>query len=104
MLNVPHFGRSLANTTCVHKLLVLKENMKEKYGLVKVNRGYDINSISDQEVYFATHIMARKVMRKCCANEILVSVVSLDAQCTNGVQYKWDGYLCKEFLDDYCKV
>jgi len=82
----------------------MADNMKNKYGLVRGNMGYDIKSISDQAVCFATHILAENIMRKCRTIEFPVSVVSLAAQCANGFQYKWDGYLCKEFLDDCLEV
>ena len=39
----------------------LEKSMKIKYGLVKGNRGYDINSINNQVVYFMTHIMAARL-------------------------------------------
>jgi len=55
------------------------ENMKKTYGLVKGNRGYNINLISDQAVQFVAHIFAGKIMRKCCANEVPSSIVSFVA-------------------------
>lgn len=79
-------------------------SMKKKFGLEKGKRIYDINSISYQEVHFAAHILAGKIMRKCWENEVPASVVSLAAQCANGVQYNWADYLCKEFFDDYYEV
>jgi len=83
---------------------IVVENMKKKYGLVKGNRGYNINLINDQEVHLATYIFVRKIMRKCCANGVPTSVASLAMQCANGVQHNWVGYLCKEFLEDYYEV
>jgi len=65
--------------------------MKKKYGLIKGKRGYDIESISDKAVRFAAHILARKIMRKCRANEVPASVVSLATQCANGVHYNYAG-------------
>jgi len=41
------------------------------------SHGYDINSIDDQGVCFAMHILVGKIMRKCKANEVPV-VISLD--------------------------
>jgi len=61
------------------------QNMKNKFGLKKGKQGYDINLINDQGVHFATHILARKIMRKCRANEVPALVVLLVAQCANGV-------------------
>jgi len=40
------------------------ENMKKNFELVKGKRGYDINSISDQEVRFMVNILVKKIMRK----------------------------------------
>ena len=74
--------------------------MKEKIGLVKKSRGYDINSKNDQGACFITHILAGKIMRKCKVNEVPAVVVSLAAQCNTGVQFNWDAYLCREFLID----
>lgn len=64
---------------------VVAENMKKKYGLVKGNKGYDINSINDQTVFYVAHILARNIMRKSRANEFPTLVVSLATQCTYGV-------------------
>ena len=47
----------------------MTQMMKEKFGLVKKSRGYDINSIDDQGVCFSVHILAGKIMKKCRANE-----------------------------------
>jgi len=55
------------------------ENMKKKYSLVKGNRGYDIKLIRNQVVCFIAYILARKIMRKCCANEVPTLAVSLAA-------------------------
>jgi len=51
--------------------------MKDKFGITKKSRGYNINSISDQQVHFSVHILERKIMRKCRENEVLAVVVSL---------------------------
>jgi len=40
------------------------DNMNNKYGLVKENRGYNIKSISYQEVCFTAHILVEKIMKK----------------------------------------
>ena len=55
----------------------IAQMMKEKFSLVKKSHGYDINSIDDQGVCFAMHILVGKIMRKCKANEVPV-VISLD--------------------------
>ena len=40
----------------------LEESMKQKYGLMKGNRGYNINFISDQVVCLVAHIMAGNII------------------------------------------
>lgn len=37
-------------------------------------------------------------MRKCHVDEVPMPVISLAAQCTEGVQFNWKNYLCCEFL------
>jgi len=61
--------------------------MKDKFGIIKMSCGYDINSIRDQGVRFTKHILARKIMRKFKENEVLVTMVSLAAYCSVGVQF-----------------
>jgi len=65
----------------------LMESMKEKFKLVKKPHGYAISSICDPTVKVTTQILEWKVMRKCRANEVLALVVTLAAQCTEGVQF-----------------
>lgn len=38
-------------------------------------------------------------MRKCHADEVSTLVVTLAAQCTEGVQFNWSDYLHGEFLE-----
>lgn len=40
-------------------------------------------------------------MQKCRADELLMSVISLAEQCTEGVQFNWYEFLCKEFLENF---
>lgn len=63
----------------------LTEKMKEKLNLVKNPCGYSITSITNPVVKIATQILAGKVMRKCRANEVPVLVISLVAQCAEGM-------------------
>jgi len=60
----------------------LAESMKERFKMVKKPRRYAISSISDPTVKVATYILAGKVMRKCCIDEVSVLVIVLAAQCT----------------------
>ena len=57
----------------------LAEAMKEKFTLVKKPLGYAISSINDLVVKVATQILARKVMRKCHADEVSAPIVALAA-------------------------
>ena len=43
----------------------IAENMKNKFGLTKGKRVFDINSINDKRVCFTAHLFAGKIMRKC---------------------------------------
>ena len=65
--------------------LALTEAMKEKLKLVNKFWGYAISSIYDPAVKVAKQILAGKIMRKCRADEVLALVVTLAAQCTEGV-------------------
>jgi len=63
----------------------LVEVMKEKFNLMKKLRGYAISSICNLAVKVATQILAGKVMRKCRVGEMPTLVISLIAQCVEGV-------------------
>jgi len=65
--------------------LVLVDAMKTKYELEKKKRGYTISNIKDKEIRIATQIITGKVMHKCRTDEVLVPVVALAKQCTEGV-------------------
>jgi len=67
----------------------LVETMKRDYGLVKKLRGYSIFSITDPTIQLSTQILAGKVMRKCCADEVPAPIVSLAAQFANDMQFNW---------------
>jgi len=60
--------------------LALAEAMKTKYKLEKKKRGYAISNIKDKGVHVATQILANKIMRKCCADEVTVPVFALVEQ------------------------
>ena len=76
----------------------LIEKMKDKFKLSKKLCSYSISSITDPAVKVATQIFAGNIMRKCRANEVSALVVSLAAQCAEGIQFNWAQYLCSEFL------
>jgi len=75
--------------------------MRRNFRLVKKSHGYVISSILDGTVQFFAQILARKITRKCRIDEVLAPIAYLDVQCTKGVQYNWDQYLCHEFLEDF---
>jgi len=80
--------------------LAVAEAMKRKYKLAKKKWGYAISSMSDKAVKVAIQILADKVMRKCCRDEVPALVVALAEQCAEGVQFNWSEFLCKEFLEN----
>jgi hypothetical protein len=53
----------------------LAEEMKKKYGTKRGLHGIIIKHISDVATRMATKIMACKLLRKCCKEEVLVEVV-----------------------------
>lgn len=65
----------------------LVEGMKKKFELIKKLHGYSITSINGPAIKISTQILAGKVMRKCCADEVLALVISLAAQCLEGLQF-----------------
>ena len=67
--------------------LALAETMKVKHKLQKKKRVFVISRIKDKGVHVATQLLARKIMRKCRADEVLVSVVALTEWCVEGVQF-----------------
>ena len=67
----------------------LAENMKKKFELLKKLHGYSITSINDLVVKISTKIIVGKVMRKCRMDEVSVPVISLGAQCMEGMQFNW---------------
>lgn len=76
----------------------LAENMKNKFELVKELHGYSIMSITDPMVKIATQILFGKFMRKCHVEKVPTPVISLVAQCAEGVQFNWLHYLCSKLL------
>jgi len=80
--------------------LAIAEAMKKSFKLEKKTRGYAISSINNIVVKVATHILARKVMQKCYANEVPTPVVALSTECAEGTQFNWVDYLCREFVEN----
>jgi len=72
--------------------------MKKKFELIKKPHSYSIKSINNPMVKISTQILANKVMRKCRMDVVPAPMVSLAAQCTEGVQFNWSRYLSSDFL------
>ena len=80
--------------------MAITEVMKKKFKLEKKKQGYAISSINNPTFEVTTQILAGKVMWKCHTDEVPTLVVALAAQCTEGVQFNWENYLCNEFLEN----
>lgn len=65
----------------------LVEAMEKKHKLENKKRGYAINNIKDKGVCISTQLLARKVMRKFHGDVVLATVVALEEQCMEGVQF-----------------
>lgn len=62
----------------------LIDQMKSDFGLIKKSSGYAVSSINDEDVQFSASILDRKMMRKCCIDEVLAPVVSLAHNAAKG--------------------
>lgn len=82
----------------------MTKTMKKKYKMEKWQRGYSIDNISDKAVHIATQLLVRKVMWKCCSNEVPLIVVALVEKCVVGEWFNWVQFFCDEFLTNYRKV
>lgn len=65
----------------------LAVKMKKKFDLVKNPCKYSIISMNDPAVQISTQILAGKVMRQFCMDEVLAPLMSLVAQCVEGVEF-----------------
>lgn len=64
--------------------LAIAEAMKKKFKLEMKKIGYAISSINNAVIKFATQILARKVVRKCHADEVPTQVVHLPHNAQKG--------------------
>jgi hypothetical protein len=80
----------------------LAEEMKKKYGTNRGTRGIIIKRINDVATQLGAKILACKMLRKCCREEVPAGVVAVAAQCAEGTTVSWAPYLLNLFLDD-CK-
>lgn len=60
--------------------MALTEAMKKKFKLDKMKWGYAIFRINNPATKLATKILARKVMRKCRADDVPAPMISLASQ------------------------
>jgi hypothetical protein len=84
-----------------NKEKVISNEMKEKYGTDRRNRGININAINDLVTRFTTRLLRGKLMQKCRNEEVPTRVVAAATQCTKGSSIKWVPYLINSFIK-YC--
>jgi hypothetical protein len=80
----------------------ISNEIKEKYGTERGNRGIRISDINDPVTRFSTRLLGCKLMHKCRKEEVPAGVVAAAAQCTKGSSMSWAPYLLNSFLED-CK-
>jgi hypothetical protein len=76
---------------------VLIEDMKKTYGIEKGSRGIIIKPISDTTMRLATKIMAFKLLKKFCKEEVHAQVVAVATQCVERTMLSWAPYLLNLF-------
>jgi len=68
----------------------LVEEMKKKYGTDMGTQGIIINRINDATIQLQAKILAYKLLRKCCREEVPVGAVAVVAQCAEGTTMSWE--------------
>jgi hypothetical protein len=63
----------------------LADKMKKKYGTDKGTRGIIIKRINDAATQMAAKILAYKLPRKCHREEVSAGVITVAAECTEGI-------------------
>jgi hypothetical protein len=74
--------------------------MKEKFQTFRGKRGLDVKNISDDNVQFATQVLACKLLHKCQKDEVPAAVIAAVEKCIEGVQMNWATFLVNQFLQD----
>jgi hypothetical protein len=69
------------------------DEIKEKYGVERGNRGIEITDINDPATQFAIRLLGCKLMCKCREEEVPTGVVAVVAQCAKGSWMSWAPYL-----------
>jgi len=78
------------------------QKINKEYKVTKLGKGYDVKSIQDERVSFATQLLAAKLLQKCHHNQVPAPVISLASKCVEVVVYNWATFLLNEFIED-CK-
>jgi hypothetical protein len=81
----------------------LAEEMKKKYGTDRGTRGIIVKRINDVVTQLGENILAYKLLRKCCKDEVSTGVIALATQCTEGTFMSWAPYLSNLFQIN-CKM
>ena len=80
----------------------ISDEIREKYGAERANRGIRIKDINDLATLFTTRFLGCKSMHKCQKEEVSARVIIVVAQSIKGSSMSWGPYLLKSFLED-CK-
>jgi hypothetical protein len=80
----------------------LEEHMKKKYNTDRGTRGIIIKRINYVVTQLGAKILACKLLRKCCKDEVPAGVIVVTAKCAKGTFMSWVPYLSKLFQID-CK-
>jgi hypothetical protein len=78
----------------------LLERMKEKFDMYRGACGLDVASINDECIRFAMQVLACKLLRKCCKDQVSTGVIATMEKCVEGVQMNWVTFLLNQFLMD----
>jgi len=55
-------------------------------------------------IYFATQVMAYKLLRMCKKDEVPAGTIVVAAKCTQAVQMSWAPFFLSEFVMDCSKI
>jgi hypothetical protein len=78
----------------------LSETMKDNFHTFRGKKGLDVANISDDVVPFLMQVLACKLLRKFCKDEVPTTVITTMEKCTEGVQMNWDTFVVNLFLID----
>jgi hypothetical protein len=57
-------------------------------------------SINDDTIRFVTQVLACKLLRKCCKDQVPAGVIEATEKCIAGVMMNWSTFLMNQFLMD----